>query len=156
MQAFAARATSAGSGTVQGKADVEIAKQIDFWSRLGHDGISDKDARASALKFRHAFDDLERRLASQPYLLGDTLTVLDIAWFIYVDRLSLAAYPFSRLHPRFLIGLRSSRKGRNSPRRSNYRLPLAKGLLRRGMSMHALANHWKWSRSFDGTSRTTG
>jgi glutathione S-transferase len=92
--------TSAGSGTVQGKPDGEIAKQIDFWSRLGRDGISDKDARVSALKFRHAFDDLERRLANQPYLLGDTLTVLDIAWFIYADRLSLAAYPFSRLHPR--------------------------------------------------------
>ena len=28
------------------------------------------------------------------------LTVLDIAWFIYVDRLTLAAYPFARLHPR--------------------------------------------------------
>jgi glutathione S-transferase len=28
------------------------------------------------------------------------LTVLDIAWFIYVDRLTLADYPFARLHPR--------------------------------------------------------
>ena len=31
--------------------------------------------------------------------MGDTLSVLDIAWFIYAHRLSLAGYPFARLHP---------------------------------------------------------
>ena len=52
------------------------------------------------MKFRAAFDDLDGRLARHPYLLGDAPTVLDIAWFIYVNRLSLAAYPIARLHPR--------------------------------------------------------
>ncbi len=32
--------------------------------------------------------------------MGDSLTVLDIAWFIYAHRLSLAGYPLARLHPR--------------------------------------------------------
>ncbi len=92
---------TAGSGTVQGREDrVEIARQIDFWKRFAEQGITDKDARAAALKFRQAFDELEGRLARQPYLLGDILTVLDIAWFIYVNRLFLAAYPVARLHPR--------------------------------------------------------
>jgi glutathione S-transferase len=89
-----------GSRTVGGRQDEQIDKQIDFWSRFAEHGISDQEARISAARFREAFDDLEWRLASQPYLLGDTLTVLDIAWFIYVDRLTLAAYPFARLHPR--------------------------------------------------------
>ena len=31
--------------------------------------------------------------------MGDTLSVLDIAWLIYAHRLSLAGYPFERLHP---------------------------------------------------------
>jgi glutathione S-transferase len=43
---------------------------------------------------------LEKRLAKQPYLLGDNLSVLDIAWLIYQHRLSLGGYPFARLHPR--------------------------------------------------------
>ena len=36
--------------------------------------------------------------------------MLDIAWFIYAHRLSLAGYPFARLHPRvdaFLQKLRA-------------------------------------------------
>jgi glutathione S-transferase len=60
----------------------------------------DGEARAAALKFRLAFDELEQRLASQPFLLGDSVTPLDIAWFVDVNRLMLAAYPFARLHPR--------------------------------------------------------
>ena len=32
--------------------------------------------------------------------MGDTLSVLDIAWFIYAHRLSLGGYPLERLHPR--------------------------------------------------------
>jgi glutathione S-transferase len=35
----------------------------------------------------------------QPYLMGDELSVLDIAWLIYAHRLSLGGYPFERLHP---------------------------------------------------------
>jgi hypothetical protein len=42
-------------------------------------------ARASAQKFRVEFEALDRRLAKQPYLLGDALSALDIAWFIDGD-----------------------------------------------------------------------
>ena len=54
----------------------------------------------STLEDPTEFDALENRLAQNPYLLGRNLSVLDIAWFIYAHRLSLAGYPFARLHPR--------------------------------------------------------
>lgn len=50
-------------------------------------------------KFYKEFTELERRLADSPYLLGPVLTVLDMAWFIYANRLLLAGYPMKRLHP---------------------------------------------------------
>jgi glutathione S-transferase len=31
--------------------------------------------------------------------MGDDLSVVDIAWFIYEHRLTLGGYPFARLHP---------------------------------------------------------
>jgi glutathione S-transferase len=42
---------------------------------------------------------MDKLLAKQPYMMGDALTVLDVAWLIYAHRLSLAGYPFRRLHP---------------------------------------------------------
>jgi len=89
-----------GSGTVGGEKDRDREIQIEFWERAAREGFTDERARASAQKFRAEFEALERRLAQRPYLMGDTLSVLDIAWFIYAHRLSLAGYPFARLHPR--------------------------------------------------------
>jgi glutathione S-transferase len=89
-----------GSGTVQGLPDRDKQIQIEFWQRAAKEGFTDQRARASAQKFRAEFEALDRTLANSPYLMGTALTVLDIAWFIYAYRLSLAGYPFERLHPR--------------------------------------------------------
>ncbi len=88
-----------GSGTVGGLKDREKEVQIEFWQRAAREGFTDERARASAQKFRAEFDALDKTLARQPYLMGADLSVLDIAWFIYANRLSLASYPFARLHP---------------------------------------------------------
>jgi glutathione S-transferase len=88
-----------GAGTVQGVKDHEKQVQIEFWQRAAREGFTDAQARASALKFRAEFDALDKTLAKQPYLMGDHLSVLDIAWLIYEHRLSLAGYSFERLHP---------------------------------------------------------
>src|SRR5690606_27982036 len=56
-------------------------------------------ARRSAARFCERFAEVEQMLGDAPYLLGPELSVLDIAWFIYAERLTLAGYPFARLHP---------------------------------------------------------
>ncbi len=89
-----------GTGTVQGARDREKDVQIAFWQRATKEGFPDERARVSAQKFRAEFDALDKRLAGAPYLMGEALGVLDIAWFIYAHRLSLAGYPLARLHPR--------------------------------------------------------
>ena len=98
-EALASYAAS-GSGTVRGEVDPHKQEQIDFWQRAAREGFPDERARASAQKFRAEFDELDRTLTTQPYLMGDALSVLDIAWLIYAHRLSLAGYPFARLASR--------------------------------------------------------
>jgi glutathione S-transferase len=56
--------------------------------------------RIFARKFRTEFDARDALLPKHPYLMGDSITVLDITWFIYAHQLSLGGYPFARLHPR--------------------------------------------------------
>lgn len=89
-----------GSGTVRGEVDAHKAEQIAFWERAAKEGFPDANARVSAHKFRAEFDALERKLATQANLMGENLTVLDIAWFVYANRLAVAGYPLARLHPR--------------------------------------------------------
>ncbi len=90
---------SSGSGTVGGKKDGRRDVEIGFWETYAKEGISDAVAKKAAGNFRKAFGDIDGRLAKSTYVLGDQLSVADIAWFIYVNRLEHAGYPFERLHP---------------------------------------------------------
>lgn len=76
------------------------AREFEFYERLADEGLSDRAVRTAATKFRAAFDGLEQRFETAPYFLGQTLSVMDIAWFVYASRLQLGGYPFERLHPR--------------------------------------------------------
>ena len=88
-----------GSGTVLGQADPNKKVEIGFWERIARDGITDEAVRASAGRFRESFEDLDRRLEAAPYIMGERLSMADIAWFIYVNRLIRCGYPVGRLHP---------------------------------------------------------
>jgi glutathione S-transferase len=99
-----------GSGTVRGKKDDQRNVQLEWWEHAAKEGHTDERTRLAAQKFRVEFENINERLARHPFLLGESLTVLDIAWFIYAHRLSLAGYPFLQLHPRvneFLARLRA-------------------------------------------------
>lgn len=88
-----------GSGTVRGKLDAHKDREIDFWTTAAGIGITDEAVRVSAGKFKSALDELNARLENYNYLLGDELSVLDVAWVIYVNRLVRCGYPLERLHP---------------------------------------------------------
>ena len=90
-----------GSGTVQGKKDPNKAREIAYWENFAkNEGITDEAIRESAEKFRSTLNELAANMGDNPYLLGDSLTVLDVAWFVYVNRIVLCGYPLERLHPK--------------------------------------------------------
>ena len=93
------RYRSGGSGTVVGLSDAHKQREIDFWER-NNAGIPDSAVRTSAAAFKASLDELDANLATAAYLLGDQLTVLDIAWYVYAVRLTTVGYPLQRLHPR--------------------------------------------------------
>jgi len=82
----------------EGAPDPKRDEEVDWWRRFAEVGIPDADALESAAAFGRAFSDLDAQLAERPWLLGDRISVLEIAWFISVHRLALAAYPLER-HP---------------------------------------------------------
>ena len=92
--------TSRDKGTIEGARDSHKQEQLDFWNEYALHGTTDERARSAAHRFKRSFEALEERLAQHAYLMGQTLTLADIAWFIYANRLSSAGYPFARLHPR--------------------------------------------------------
>lgn len=90
-----------GSGNVNGEVDPNRLRETEFWRDMNrNNGISDQRTREAFKRFRRALEQFEDRLEGQDFLLGNQLTLLDIAWYIYVKRLSEATYPIHRLHLR--------------------------------------------------------
>ena len=91
---------------VRGQIDNHKKNQLAFWKSYEEQGINDEQARISISKFKEAFKRLEQNLKKNDYLLGKDITVLDIAWFIYVNRLGVAGYPFQKEHPNLYLWFR--------------------------------------------------
>lgn len=83
----------------EGRSDPKRALEVKWWRDYARDGIPAETAKASVEAHRLAFDQLDERLASADWLMGERLSVLDIAWFITTLRLSKSGYPLDR-HPR--------------------------------------------------------
>lgn len=135
-----------GTGTVRGKRDPDRDIQLEWWEQAAKEGYPDDRTRSAAQKFRAEFNSMEKRLAQHPYLLGENLTILDVAWFIYAHRLSLAGYPFARLHPRvdsFLKSLRArhefAREIATSPEFQSRLLATHKAQLQAGKTLEMVA-----------------
>ncbi len=82
-----------------GAPDAARDREVAWWRNFAENGIPAEQARASAAAYAHAFEGLEKRLQDRPWLIGDRISVLEIAWFISLHRLGLAGYPLAR-HPR--------------------------------------------------------
>jgi len=88
-----------GSGTVQGKQDPHRERELAFFEMASEAGIPIEAAQRSLGIFRHEFAALDATLAQSPFLMGETLSVLDIAWWVYVNRLVSLGYPLAARHP---------------------------------------------------------
>jgi len=85
--------------TLHGRTDEMDDKNRDFWLNYGKYGIKDKDAKDSLIRIKNALNDIDKILSQNDYILGPSLSLIDIAWFIYVTRIQHASYPLKKLHP---------------------------------------------------------
>ena len=88
-----------GSGTVEGILDINRDRELNFWRKANDGGISDEAVKLSANKFKAELDQMDTHLKDNSYLLHDSLSVIDVAWVIYINRLVFCGYPLERLHP---------------------------------------------------------
>lgn len=86
-------------GTIQGDLDKNKQKEIDFWKQHYKNGITDNQVIKSANNFIVALDKLEKKLCENKYILNDNLSILDVAWFISINRIIIAGFPVKYNYP---------------------------------------------------------
>ena len=75
-------------------------KEVKFYKSFRENGITDEAVRNSLNNFCKFYDKYESLLNKQKYLMGNNLSMLDLAWFIYTYRLYVSGFPFKSKYPR--------------------------------------------------------
>ena len=89
-----------GSGTVNGELDPHKDVELQFFEQmLENGGITDEQVKQAVQSFHQAFSGIDAKLSENPYILGEPLSLIDIAWYIYSNRLLAAGYPIHEQHP---------------------------------------------------------
>jgi glutathione S-transferase len=74
-------------------------EEVDFYKNFKKNGITDEAIKKSLTNFEKHYKIFDQQLQNQKFLLGDHLSVLDIAWFIYTYRLTISEFPFKQKYP---------------------------------------------------------
>ena len=94
-----AKPKSDDKATLNGEADPFDDVNRNFWKEYEEFGIKDEDVTESLSKMNSALKNIDSILNGNEYILGSNLSVIDIAWFIYVTRIQHANYPLQERHP---------------------------------------------------------
>ena len=94
-----AKPKSNDKATLNGEADPLDDANRNFWKEYEEFGIKDEDVTESLSKMNSALKNIDSILNGNKYILGSNLSVIDIAWFIYVTRIQHANYPLQERHP---------------------------------------------------------
>ena len=86
-------------GTIKGEIDIKKNKEIDFWMNHHKFGITDEQVNESFKKFSEAVNKIELKLTKNSYILNNQITVLDIAWFININRIVKAGFDLKNKYP---------------------------------------------------------
>ena len=94
-----AKPKSNDKATLNGATDPLDDANRKFWQEYEEFGIKDIDVKESLIKMNAALKNIDSILRENDYILGPNLSVIDIAWFIYVTRIQHANYPVQDRHP---------------------------------------------------------
>ena len=75
-------------------------KEVEFYETYSEEGITNEAVKQSLVKFCKRYDKFEDHLSKEKYLMGNKLSMLDLAWFIYSYRLYISGFPFRKLYPK--------------------------------------------------------
>ena len=111
-------------GTIKGETDIKKNKEIDFWMNHHKFGITDEQVNESFKKFSEAVNKIELKLTNNSYILNNQITVLDIAWFININRIVKAGFDLKNKYPNTYKWYKKLKNNKNFSNEVKEGLPL--------------------------------
>lgn len=113
------------SSLIENKRDLGKDAQVNYHEKfIKNNGVLSESVTSSIEVFKDKLKAIENELVKNKYIICDELTIVDIAWFIYLRRLETMGFRFKREYPNLNKWFMKLKKNKNFYNETLLPLPL--------------------------------
>ena len=113
------------SNFVKGLEDKEKKMQLNYHKNFKkNDGIKIDSVVNSINIFKEKLNKIDKKLSETKFIISNKLTIVDIAWFVYLRRLETIGFSFENEYPFLNKWFKKLKKNKNFLKETSLPLPL--------------------------------
>ena len=113
------------SNFVEGLEDKEKNMQLEYHKNfIKNYGVTEESVLNSINVFKKKLTKIDKKLSENKFIISEHITIVDIAWFVYLRRLETVGFSFKKNYPNLYKWFEELKKNKNFLKETSLPIPL--------------------------------
>ena len=113
------------SNFVEGLEDKEKNMQLEYHKNfIKNNGVTEESVLNSINVFKKKLTKIDKKLSENKFIISEHITIVDIAWFVYLRRLETVGFSFKKNYPNLYKWFEELKKNKNFLKETSLPIPL--------------------------------
>ena len=113
------------SNFVEGLEDKEKNMQLEYHKNfIENNGVTEESVLKSINVFKKKLTKIDKKLSENKFIISEYITIVDIAWFVYLRRLETVGFSFKKNYPNLYKWFEELKKNKNFLKETSLPIPL--------------------------------
>ena len=113
------------SNFVEGLEDKEKNMQLEYHKNfIKNNGVTEESVLNSINVFKKKLSKIDKNLSENKFIISEHITIVDIAWFVYLRRLETVGFSFKKDYPNLYKWFEELKKNKNFLKETSLPIPL--------------------------------
>ena len=113
------------SNFVEGLEDKEKNMQLEYHKNfIENNGVTEESVLNSINVFKKKLTKIDKKLSENKFIISEHITIVDIAWFVYLRRLETVGFSFKKNYPNLYKWFEELKKNKNFLKETSLPIPL--------------------------------
>ena len=113
------------SNFVEGLEDKEKNMQLEYHKNfIENNGVTEESVLNSISVFKKKLTKIDKKLSENKFIISEYITIVDIAWFVYLRRLETVGFSFKKNYPNLYKWFEELKKNKNFLKETSLSIPL--------------------------------
>ncbi len=113
------------SNFVEGLEDKEKNMQLEYHKNfIENNGVTEESVLNSINVFKKKLTKIDKKLSENKFIISEHITIVDIAWFVYLRRLETVGFSFKKNYPNLYKWFEELKRNKNFLKETSLPIPL--------------------------------